>query len=303
MSVLLDDTLFMTTKRRWFRLPNNPQVPFRHAAQAIPGLERHGAPQMNYTVAAVDEALRLLRLVARNPGLGVTEIARRSGNTKGRAFRLLATLEQHDLVKRRGSTALYYLGTGALEVGTAAQSQMDVVSILRDPMDMLAAAFNETVVVRMREGLETVCVSWYGSTRTLRARGVVGSRRPLYAGASSKVLLAFAPADVQVAVLEQHRDQFTTATLTDRRALLDELQQVRSSGYATSDGERVDSTAALAVPVRDKSGTVVASLSISAPSSRMREPRRGEMLEALLLQGALASGVLGYFAPATVHEG
>lgn len=257
---------------------------------------------MNYTVAAVDEALRLLMLVARNPGLGVTEIARRSGNTKGRTFRLLATLEQHNVVKRRGSSALYYLGVAALEIGTAAQSRMDVVSILRDPMDMLAATFNETVVVRMREGLETVCVSRYGSTRTLRVQGAVGSRRPLYAGASSKVLLAFAPADVQAAVLERGRDQFTAATLTDRHALLEELQRVRAQGHAFSNGERADSTAALAVPIRDRTSAVVASLSISTPSSRMQEPRRSEMLEALLLQGALASGTLGYSAPAALNE-
>jgi IclR family transcriptional regulator, KDG regulon repressor len=256
---------------------------------------------MNYTVAAVHEAMSLLTLVARNPGLGVTEISRRSGNTKGRTFRLLATLEELGFVARRGSAALYHLGVAALEIGTAAQGQMDVVSILRDPMDMLAATFNETVVVRMRDGHETVCVSRYGSTRALRPHGAVGSRHSLYAGASSKVLLAFAPADVQAAVLVQRRDQFTQKTLTDRQALVDELKRVRRCGYSFSDGERADSMAALAVPVRDRNGAVIASLSISAPSSRMQEPRRGEMLEALLLQAALASGALGY-APTTVGE-
>ena len=256
---------------------------------------------MNYIVAAVDEAIKLFTLVARHPGLGVTEIARRSGNTKGRAFRLLATLEHHDLVKRRGPAALYYLSVGAMEVGTAAQGQMDVVSILREPMDLLAAAFNETVAVRMREGLETVCVSRYGSSRTLRVQGAVGSRHPLYAGAASKVLLAFAPADVQAAVLDRQRERLTNLTLTDRHALVDELQRVRAQGYAFSDGERVDSVAALAVPIRDRSGLAVASLGISTPSSRMQEPRRSEMLEALLLQAALASAVLGYSTPAAQH--
>lgn len=249
---------------------------------------------MDYTVAAVHEAMSLLKLVAHHPGLGVTELSRRSGNTKGRTFRLLATLEALDFVARRSSSALYYLGVAALEVGTAAQGQMDVVSILRDPMDMLAASFNETVVVRLREGQESVCVSRYGSTRAVRPSGSVGSRHTLYAGASGKLLLAFAPDDVQAAVLDQRRDTFTRKTLIDRQALVDELQRVRSRGYSFSDGERVDDTSAIAVPVRDRMGVVIAALSIAAPSSRMQEPRRGEMLEALLLQAALASGALGY---------
>lgn len=248
---------------------------------------------MNYTVAAAHEAMSLLTLVARHPGLGVTELSRRSGNTKGRTFRLLATLEGLGFVTRRGS-ALYYLGVTALEVGTAAQGQMDAVSILRDPMDMLAAAFNETVVVRMREGNESVCVSRYGSTRVLRPSGSVGSRHSLYAGASGKLLLAFAPADVQAAVLDQPRTQFTQNTLTDRQALVDELQRVRICGYAFSDSERADNIAALAAPIRDRMGIVIASLSIAAPSNRLREPRRSEVLDALLLQATLASGALGY---------
>jgi IclR family KDG regulon transcriptional repressor len=257
---------------------------------------------MNYTVAAVHEAMSLLMLVARNPGLGVTELSRRSGNTKGRTFRLLATLEQLDFVARRGSAALYYLGVAALEIGTAAQGHMDVVSILRDPMDVLAATFNETVVVRMREGHESVCVSRYGSTRALRPHGAVGNRHSLHAGASGKVLLAFAPADIQATVLAQDHPRFTDKTLTDRQALLDEWERVRNCGYSFSDGERVDSVASLAVPIRDRSGAVIASLSISAPPNRMQEPRRSEMLEALLLQAALASGALGYSPPTMVGE-
>lgn len=60
---------------------------------------------MDYTVAAVDEAVKLLLLVAQQPGLGLSEVARRSGTGKARAFRLLTTLEQRDLVRRRGEPA------------------------------------------------------------------------------------------------------------------------------------------------------------------------------------------------------
>jgi len=65
---------------------------------------------MDYTVAAVDEALKLLFLLAHAPGLGLTELAKRSVITKARAFRLLTTLEQRDLVRRRDWRALIHYG-------------------------------------------------------------------------------------------------------------------------------------------------------------------------------------------------
>lgn len=55
---------------------------------------------MEYTVAALREGLSVLMIIAHNPGLGVTEIGKRSGNTKARAFRMLATLEQASFIQR-----------------------------------------------------------------------------------------------------------------------------------------------------------------------------------------------------------
>ncbi len=55
---------------------------------------------MAYTVDAVSEAMKLLFLVAETPDKGVTELAKLSGNTKARAFRLLTTLEQSGMVQR-----------------------------------------------------------------------------------------------------------------------------------------------------------------------------------------------------------
>ena len=112
----------------------------------------------DYTVAAVDHALALLLLVAHSPGLGVSELAARSGNTKARTFRLLYTLEQRRLVQRRGRTAAYWLDVQALYLGIAAQEQVDLVRLARPYLLNLAAACNENVQIRVRDGLESVCV-------------------------------------------------------------------------------------------------------------------------------------------------
>lgn len=248
---------------------------------------------MSYTVAAVDEAIKLLLWVAQHPGLGLSEIARRNGTGKARTFRLLSTLEARALVARRGEPATYHLGLQALHLGAAAQTQIDLAQLSQAPLERLAARFNETVAVRVRDALESVCIARRESTQSLRVHGSLGHRRPLYAGASSKLLLAFAPEEVLLAVLASERVRYTEHTLVGKAALLSELRRVRAAGHAHSLGERSDGTAALAVPIRDASGTVVAALGLSAPASRMTAAHRRRYLVALQEEARTLSHGLG----------
>lgn len=252
---------------------------------------------MDYTVAAVDEAVKLLLFVSQHPGLGLSEIARRSGTGKARAFRLLTTLEQRDLLRRRGEPATYHLSFQALQLGAAAQGQIDLIQLAREPLRRLQAKFDETVVLRVRDGLETVCVARRESTQSLRVHGEVGHRRPIYAGALSKLLLAYAPPDVMASVLATERVRYTDRTLVSKADLMSEVRQVRAQGYAHSLGERSPGTAAVAVPIRDGQGEVVAALGLSAPASRMTAQHRRRYLVALEEEAAGISRGLG-FTPA-----
>lgn len=248
----------------------------------------------DYTVAAVDEAINLLLLVAAEPRLGVTELAKRSGITKARAFRLLTTLEQRALVSRAADDASYSLGYQALHLGAAAQSQIDLARLAGRAIESLGAKFNESIVVRVREGLETVCIARWESTQSLRVPGQIGDRRPLYVGAPSRLLLAYAPQDVIDAVLASERSRPTANTPSSRSKLLAAADKVREQGYAISTGERAADTAAIAVPIRDGSGSVVASLSIVTPVTRMTENRVSRYLKDLQLHAGDLSRALGY---------
>lgn len=244
---------------------------------------------MDYTVSAVDEAITLLLLVAAHPGLGVSEIARRSGNTKGRVFRLLTTLEQRQLVRRHKGNAAYVLGYQALHLGAAAHNQIDLARLVEKPLEDLGRIFNETVAVRVRDGLESVCIAKRESTQSLRVFGEF--RRPLHVGASSKVLLAHAPEAVVQAVLSSDLTRFTVGTL-DRDALVEELEDIRQQGYARSVAERAVGMAGVAVPIRDRD-QVVAVLGISAPCGRMTEDRFGLYLRLLQQQAREISMGMG----------
>jgi DNA-binding IclR family transcriptional regulator len=258
---------------------------------------------LEYTVAAVDEAMKLLFAVAAEPSLGVTELSRRTGVTKARAFRLLSTLEQSGLVRRHKGTAVYRLGLQALRLGASAAAQLDVVREANPALQELGAALDEMVMLRVREGQDSVCVARWESSQPLRVHDEVGRRRPLYAGASGKLLLSHAPPEVVEAVLEGPRERFTPLTPVGRSTLQREINRVREQGYAVSAGEFAKDTTAIAVPIYDDEGALAAVMSVSAPSSRMDERRQRACLGLMRSKAEEVSRRLGWQPGAAASAG
>lgn len=249
---------------------------------------------MSYTVDAVSKAIELLFLVAEEGGHGVTELAKRSGNTKARAYRLLTTLEESGLVRRQMPVASYSLGYRALILGGAAQSQLSLIQVAKDMLEGIGRECNESVLVRIRDDEETVCVAWWDAPHALRVHSQLGDRRPLFAGASGKLLLAHAPQALQDKVLDGVRQQFTPNTIVGRDALASELRKILEAGYSTSFSEKSSEMVAVAAPVRDVSGAVVASLSMTAPASRVPPENLDKYIRILQSAAARFSVALGH---------
>jgi DNA-binding IclR family transcriptional regulator len=247
---------------------------------------------MQYTVAAVQEALTLLVLVARQPELGVTELANRSGNTKARAYRLLTTLEESGFIQRNGDAA-YSLGYAAVTLGLAAQQQVTLVKVAIPHLAVLGQELNENLGVLVREGIETVSVAKWDCSHELRTMNDVGRRRPLYVGASGKLLLAYAPAEIQKAVLASDLQRVTESTIVAKSKLSKDLSKALAQGYAVSDGEAVRDVIAIAAPLYDALGQVVASVALSLPKSRAPASLEG-YIEHLRTTGDKISRDLGW---------
>lgn len=249
---------------------------------------------MSYTVDAVSKAIELLFLVAEHGDLGVTELAKRSGNTKARAFRLLATLEEKGLVQRKMPLATYSLGYGVLTLGTAAQGQLSLVKIASQLLEQIGQACNESVLVRIREGVETVCIAWWDAPHAIRIHSQLGDRRSLGVGASGKLLLAHAPEEVREQVLSETRERYTANTITARADLETELARIVEQGVSVSISERSSETLAVAAPIRDAGGSVIASLSMTAPTTRVSLDELAKY-RAIVAEGAARfSQALGY---------
>ncbi|WP_034381889.1 IclR family transcriptional regulator [Herbaspirillum sp. CF444] len=251
---------------------------------------------MTYTVDAVLKAMELLFLVAEQDGKGVTELAKGSGNTKARAFRLLTTLEESGLVRRQMPMATYSLGYRALIIGAAAQNQLSLLQVANEILASVGSECNESVLVRIRDGLETICIAWWDAPHAVRVHTQLGTRRPLGVGASGKLLLAYAPEDVQAQLLAGDLKKYTDKTLTKRSEIKKELKKIIEEGVSISESERTAEMVAISAPVRDASGAVVASLSMSAPASRTTKTSMKKHTEAIIRGARRFSAALGYVA-------
>jgi len=246
---------------------------------------------MNYIVDSVDSALKLLSYVAEHPSLGVTELANQLGINKSRTYRMLCTLELHRLVVQDVRTSTYTLGPQAFVLGVAAAQQNTLVRSAQKHMLVLNQAINETIVLRVREGLETVCVARCETTHEMRTVGSVGNRRPINFGASGKVLLAFAPNAVK-------NDYFARLKNLPQAQhslkLVEELDTVMRKSYAVSVGEVTLGAVAISVPVHDMTGAAIAAVSITGPETRISRAEIPDYLERLQACSQTISAELGY---------
>lgn len=216
------------------------------------------------TVRAVDRALDLLLCFTEETDLGLTELADRAGLHKSTAHRLMASLEGKGFVVRNPVTDKYRLGFRILELSANVAQSDDLSHILLPEMERLRDQIGETVSLYVRDGFERIRIQAVQSREAVRRVAPVGVRLPLYVGASSKILAAHAGADFAA----EWRASGNWPEGFDLDAFLAQLDQVRSEGFATSFEEREPGAAAMAVPIFDRSGRLVAALSVSGPSSR-----------------------------------
>lgn len=252
------------------------------------------------TVQSVTRALHILAAMAEEgQPLALTDLAAKVGLKTTTVHRLLSTLIAHGFAEQDRSTARYYLGIKAFEIGNAALANMDIRTVARPFLKQLVEGLNETANLAILDRGEVVYIDQMESTNIVIVRmfARVGSRGPAHCTGSGKALLAgLADEELQPLLERMKLVRFTPQTLTDRRALLGELQRIRADGFALDRGERDEGVNCVAAPIYNAERRVVAAVSVSGPTARMGEedmvsrvvPRVKEAAEGI-------SARLGYF--------
>jgi DNA-binding IclR family transcriptional regulator len=232
-------------------------------------------------VQSVDRALTILAILARLGEVGVTEIAAELGVHKSTAFRLMTTLEGHELVEQTAERGKYRLGIGLVRLAGASTARLDVVQEARPICRRLASESGETVNIAVLSDTSALYLDQVAGGTALHSHNWVGQHIPLHATSNGKVLLSGLDAE-EVDRRVEKLTAYTRRTITSRSALRRELQDVRTSGFAVATDELELGLTALAAPIRSAHGDVIASISVSGPTYRLTERRLDELKQAVM---------------------
>lgn len=233
-----------------------------------------GASEGGAEVQSLDRAIALLRVVADADGMALAEIARRAELPVSTVHRLLTTLEKRQLVNHDLSTGLWTVGLGLFRIGSAYLRIRKLPDIGRPVIRRLLHETDETVNLSMFDAMELVVVAQAEAHAPLRAFFRLGARLPLHATASGKAVLAAASPSFRGACLAQIRyEPFTTATHRSERALMDDVAEVSSRGFAVDMEEHAPGMRSVAAAILNEWREPIGAVSVSAPSVRMSEDR------------------------------
>jgi len=219
--------------------------------------------------------------------LTVSEVSKRCGFSQSKTYRLIRTLTKYDLLKANPDTAQYGLGLNALRLGFLAQQHFGIVEIARPFMNELSVLTNETVLLTAVNGTKGVVLERVESQEPVRySMFQQAAIIPLHCGASSKVLLAYLEeGEWETIVRKEGLERHTPNTITDEEQLRIHLREIRKKGYAFSDQECDQGGRAVAAPILDGLGRLVAGLSVAGPAYRMNR-RKANSYAKLVIQYA-----------------
>ncbi len=245
-------------------------------------------------VQSVDRAISVLEILARRGEAGVSEVAAEIDVHKSTAFRLLGALEGRGLVEQATDRGKYRLGFALIPLAGAVSDRLDVTRQGRPVCERLAAELGETINLAVRQEGWAVNVDQVLGPSTVSTHNWIGRLTPLHCTSSGKVLIAHLHPARRAELLDGV-EPVTPHTLSPA-ALEAELDRCRADGWAQAVEEYEIGLNALAAPVRDRGGQVVAALSVSGPAYRLDGARRAELVAPLVAGAAEISHRMGWYA-------
>lgn len=225
-------------------------------------------------VRSVDRAASLLLALGESQGeAGVTELARRLGLHKSTASRLLATLQHRGLVEQDAETGKYRLGLVVIRLAERAERTLNLRGLALPELERLARLTHETAGLGVLDVDQVLFVAQADGPSLIAVGDWTGRASALHANASGKVLLASLAEREVLRIVRRGLTRYTDRTITDLEPLLEELAKTRRRGYATAVSELENGLTAVAAPVRDARGQVIAAVEVWGPSFRLT-PRR-----------------------------
>ncbi len=247
-------------------------------------------------VRSVDRAAALLVSLGDADGaVSVTDLSHALELHKSTVSRLLSTLERRGLVEQDHETGHFRLGVGIIRLAQSAERTLDLRAIAQAELEALAKQTHETVSLEVFDGVASaVAICQIDGPNLTPMPDITGRPVAMHAIAAGKVLLASLPERTVLSIARRGLVSYTNRTITDPRALLEELAAVRRRGYALGLGEWDPRISAVGVPVCDARGTVIATVVVWGSSTRVTSTQLPDLVTAAKVAARDISRKLGW---------
>ncbi len=228
---------------------------------------------IKYPVQTLEKALEVIGIMKDGPfdGVRLKDLSEQLGMGKSTIHRILNTLAAYGYVEQSVDSKKYRLGWKFFEIGSSIPRQRNLNNMDLKVLWILCEKYEETVNLGIRIYDKVAIIAKADPQKVLfKAGPYLGEHEPLHATALGKVLLSGLE-DEEVARLLANTDfeRYTINTLTNLEQLLEQLEQVRKSGYALDREELTIGLTCIAMPVYNYTNEIIAGLSISGPSFRL----------------------------------
>ncbi|HUI98217.1 MAG TPA: IclR family transcriptional regulator [Xanthobacteraceae bacterium] len=258
----------------------------RLVAPATRDIDDEAQDRQRVGVQSLGRAFAILEAVARHrDGIGLADLTRIVGLHNSTTFHLAKTLVSLGYLRQEKESKRYRVGRPLFALAASALDEIEMVNLATPVLEELSRETGESSHFAVRMGDAVVVIARTGGPGAFQLADRVGVVRPAHCTALGKVILAALSDDQLRRFLD--RAELTPSTdksITDPRALMREVAEVRRAGIAYDEGEFNLEVRCVAVPVRDFTGQIAGALGTSGPI--WRQAGRAQSVKAKALQAA-----------------
>src|SRR5215210_4674369 len=201
-------------------------------------------------VAVLAKAMTLIDRIADAGEVTPARLAELTGEPRSTVYRLLASLQELELVEPGRRRGTYLLGLKLFRLGSTVVSRFDERQAALPVMERIHEETGETIFLCVRRGDDAVCIERIDGSRVNLLALRIGGSLPLHVGAAARALLAFEPPTAWDEYLNrQHLEPLTPNTPATRDAVLEELRATRARGYSISDQDVTPGVGSVGAPI------------------------------------------------------
>lgn len=248
------------------------------------------------TVKSVGRALDIIQLVSESRnGMGVTELSNQMDINKSSVYRILSTLAQYGYIEKDKENDKYKLGYTFLDISSKLLGSMDLRKEAKPYLRELEKETNEVIHLVVYDQGEVVYIEKLEGNELMRMHSQVGKRAPMHCTSVGKAIMAYLPKEKVEQILdEKGMPMHTSYTFVNKEDLFQDLEKIRTCGYALDLEENEYGITCVAVPIFDHKGDVCAAASVSGSTMRMTKERMERLYPYIIQIGQKISRRLGF---------